>query len=86
MLQNQRWEMEEIRKDEKLEIPTDLDYYAIKNLNLSNEEKEKLQLAKPATIAAASRIPGVTPYAVLALLNFVKKPKHKKQPEIQTLV
>ena len=68
----QKCEIEEIRRDEKLDIPTDLDYFNVV-MNLSTEEREKLDLAKPSTIAAASRIPGVTPSAVLNLLKFVKK-------------
>ena len=71
----QKSEIDEIRKDEQLEIPTDIDYINLENLNLSNEEREKLELSKPSTIAAASRIPGVTPNAVLALLRFVRKKK-----------
>ena len=56
-----------------MEIPTDIDYLNEISLNLSNEEREKLELAKPSTIAAASRIPGVTPSSILYLLNFVRK-------------
>ena len=66
-------EIAEIKRDEKLDIPTDLDYFNVQALNLSVEEREKLDLARPSTIAAASRIPGVTPSAVLNLLKFVKK-------------
>ena len=69
----QKCEIAEIKRDEKLDIPTDLDYLNVQTLNLSAEEREKLDLARPATIAAASRIPGVTPSAVLNLLKFVKK-------------
>ena len=72
-VEDQRADIEEIKKDEKLEIPIDIDYLNEKSLNLSNEEREKLELAKPSTIAAASRIPGVTPSSVLYLLNFVRK-------------
>ena len=72
-VEEQRADIEEIRKDEQLEIPTDIDYLNEISLNLSNEEREKLELAKPSTIAAASRIPGVTPSSILYLLNFVRK-------------
>jgi len=67
----QREEINEIRKDEQLEIPTDLDYFNINGLR--TEDREKLDIARPSTIAAASRIPGVTPNAVLYLLRFVRK-------------
>jgi len=40
---------------------------------LSNEVKQKLTEAKPASIARASRIPGVTPAAISLLLISLKK-------------
>ncbi|MCB9990194.1 MAG: tRNA uridine-5-carboxymethylaminomethyl(34) synthesis enzyme MnmG [Rhodospirillales bacterium] len=59
------------RKDEALALPEDLDYGQIGSL--SNEVRQKLEQARPATLGAASRIPGVTPSAVVALLRFVKR-------------
>ena len=59
------------RRDESLELPDDLDYGAIGSL--SNEVRLKLQAAKPATLGAAGRIPGVTPAAMTALLAHVKR-------------
>ncbi|MCE7886502.1 MAG: tRNA uridine-5-carboxymethylaminomethyl(34) synthesis enzyme MnmG [Alphaproteobacteria bacterium PRO2] len=66
------------RKDEALELPEDLDYGAVGSL--SNEIRQKLQQAQPATLGAASRIPGVTPAAMVALLKHVKKGK-RAQPK-----
>jgi tRNA uridine 5-carboxymethylaminomethyl modification enzyme len=45
---------------------------------LSNEVKEKLNAAVPATIGQASRIPGVTPAAVSLLLVHIKKNNNHK--------
>jgi len=59
------------RRDESLELPDDLDYGAIGSL--SNEVRLKLQAARPATLGAAGRIPGVTPAAMTALLAHVKR-------------
>ena len=59
------------RKDEALEIPETLNYADIGSL--SNEVRSKLELARPTTLGAASRIPGVTPAAVVALLRHVKR-------------
>jgi tRNA uridine 5-carboxymethylaminomethyl modification enzyme len=59
------------RKDENLALPTDLDYAAIGSL--STEIRNKLTLAKPATMGAAARIPGVTPAALTALLRYVRR-------------
>ena len=63
------------RKDENLLLPSDLDYGSIGGL--SNEVKEKLDNAKPATLGAAARISGITPAALTALLRYVKR-KDKK--------
>lgn len=59
------------RKDEGLELPTDLDYAQVGSL--SNEVRQKLEQVRPSTLGAASRIPGVTPAAVVALLRHVKR-------------
>ena len=59
------------RKDEHLSLPADLDYSRIGSL--SNEVRERLEQARPATLGAAGRIPGVTPAALVALLRHVKK-------------
>jgi tRNA uridine 5-carboxymethylaminomethyl modification enzyme len=59
------------RKDEALELPPEIDYGAIGSL--STEIRLKLTAAKPATLGAAARIPGVTPAAIIALMRFVKR-------------
>ncbi|MBW7851767.1 MAG: tRNA uridine-5-carboxymethylaminomethyl(34) synthesis enzyme MnmG [Rhodospirillales bacterium] len=59
------------RRDEGLELPADLDYRAVGSL--SNEIRAKLERARPATLGAASRIPGVTPAALTALLAHVRR-------------
>lgn len=59
------------KKDESLLLPEDLDYGAIGSL--SNEVRQKLEAARPETLGAASRIPGVTPAALIALLRHVKR-------------
>lgn len=64
------------RKDEELALPENLDYDEVGSL--SNEVRSKLKQARPATLGAASRIPGVTPAAVVALLRHVKRKPSKK--------
>ncbi|MBX2833719.1 MAG: tRNA uridine-5-carboxymethylaminomethyl(34) synthesis enzyme MnmG [Micavibrio sp.] len=59
------------RKDEALQLPVGLDYKDIGSL--SNEVIAKLDAARPETLGAASRIPGVTPAALVALLRYVKR-------------
>ncbi len=59
------------RKDEALALPADLDYRQIGSF--STEILQKLERTRPATLGAASRIPGMTPAALTALLRYVKK-------------
>jgi tRNA uridine 5-carboxymethylaminomethyl modification enzyme len=61
------------RRDEQLELPADLDYAQVGSL--SNEVRQKLSTARPATLGAAGRIPGVTPAALTALLKHVRRGK-----------
>ena len=44
--------------------------------SLSNEIVEKLTKIKPPTLGAASRISGVTPAAIIAIMRFIKKQKN----------
>jgi tRNA uridine 5-carboxymethylaminomethyl modification enzyme len=75
-LERQQADILTLRKDESLEISADLDYDAIGGL--SNEVRGKLKQARPATLAAASRIPGITPAALTALLGYVKRGEARK--------
>ncbi|MBV9086409.1 MAG: tRNA uridine-5-carboxymethylaminomethyl(34) synthesis enzyme MnmG, partial [Acidobacteriaceae bacterium] len=61
-LQQQERAIERLKKAEHRSIPDWFDYGAVSGL--SREMKEKLQRVRPATLAQASRIPGVTPAAV----------------------
>ena len=70
-LDRQQADIAAFRKDEALALPDGLDYGAIGGL--SNEMREKLGTARPETLGAASRIPGVTPAALTALLRFVRR-------------
>ena len=57
-------------------MPSNLNYSIIGSL--SNEAVEKLSLVQPRTLGAASRISGITPAAIIALLRHVKKEKNSK--------
>ena len=70
-LDRQQADIEMFKQDEQLPIPDHLDYDTVGSL--SNEIRDKLKRTKPATIGAASRIPGVTPAAVAAVLTFMKR-------------
>ncbi|MGB0630697.1 MAG: FAD-dependent oxidoreductase, partial [Alphaproteobacteria bacterium] len=70
-LDRQQADIAAFRKDEALALPSGLDYNAVGGL--SNEMREKLGAARPETLGAASRIPGVTPAALTALLRHVRR-------------
>lgn len=55
---------------EQFKLPNGLNYSNI--VGLSNEEKEKLETVRPDTVGQASRISGVNPSAVQALLIHLK--------------
>lgn len=59
------------KKDESLLIPEGLDYKGVGSL--SNEIIQILSQARPATIGAASRLPGITPTAIVAILRHLKR-------------
>jgi tRNA uridine 5-carboxymethylaminomethyl modification enzyme len=69
-LERQHADISAYRRDEALAIPIDLDYSRIGSL--SNEVRSTLSTQRPPTLAAASRIPGVTPAAILAILRHLK--------------
>ncbi|MBB92946.1 MAG: tRNA uridine-5-carboxymethylaminomethyl(34) synthesis enzyme MnmG [Magnetovibrio sp.] len=70
-LMRQDADIRAFRRDEGLTLPGDLDYDAVSGL--SNEVREKLKQARPATLGAAARLPGVTPAALTILLAHVKR-------------
>jgi tRNA uridine 5-carboxymethylaminomethyl modification enzyme len=70
-LDRQQAEVDAFRRDEALALPGDLDYAAV--AGLSNECRQKLSAVRPQTLGQASRIEGVTPGAITALLAHVRR-------------
>jgi tRNA uridine 5-carboxymethylaminomethyl modification enzyme len=70
-LQRQDSEIAELRRNERVHIPADFDYRAIGGL--STEMIERLDAARPDTLAAAGRIRGITPAALAAILVHVRR-------------
>ncbi|WP_394693270.1 tRNA uridine-5-carboxymethylaminomethyl(34) synthesis enzyme MnmG [Hyphobacterium sp.] len=70
-LQRQEADILAFRRDEAINLPPDLDYGAIGGL--SSEAREKLRAAQPSTLGQASRIEGVTPGAITAVLAYIKQ-------------
>ncbi|MGZ6213032.1 MAG: FAD-dependent oxidoreductase, partial [Candidatus Binataceae bacterium] len=70
-IERQASEVHAFRREEGLRLPAALDYGLVGGL--STELKNKLTAVRPATLGAASRIPGMTPAALTALLRFVQR-------------
>ena len=70
-LDRQTADIEAFRRDEGLHLPPDLDYAAIGGL--TGEIVEKLTSVRPITLGQASRVPGMTPAALTALLAHARR-------------
>ena len=78
-LERQDADIRAYQRDERLRLPADLDYDAVGGL--SNETRERLKAARPATLGAAGRLPGMTPAALVALLAHVRR-RGPAEPEL----
>jgi tRNA uridine 5-carboxymethylaminomethyl modification enzyme len=70
-LERQEADIRAFRRDEALLLPEGLDYQAVPGL--SNEARQVLAEAGPATLGAAARLPGMTPAALVTLLRYVRR-------------
>jgi tRNA uridine 5-carboxymethylaminomethyl modification enzyme len=70
-LDRQKTDVEAVRRDEGREIPDWVDYARLPGLSI--EVRQKLALARPASIAQAQAIDGVTPAAITLLLSVVRR-------------
>lgn len=69
-IERQLRQVERLKKLEAQFLPPEIDYYKVHGL--SNEVKEKLSKVRPRSLGQASRIPGVTPAAIMALSVHLK--------------
>jgi tRNA uridine 5-carboxymethylaminomethyl modification enzyme len=70
-LERQEAEIRDISVNERISLPASFSYRAI--AGLSNEMVERLDAAKPETLAAAARVRGITPAALAAILVHAKR-------------
>jgi len=70
-LDRQQAEIEAFQRDEALALPSDADYQALPGL--SREVAEKLTATRPLTLGQAGRIEGMTPAALVLLLQLAKR-------------
>jgi tRNA uridine 5-carboxymethylaminomethyl modification enzyme len=67
----QEADVQAFRREENLRIPADLNYAAVPSL--STEVRQKLEALRPATLAQAARMEGMTPAATLLLLAHLRR-------------
>jgi len=72
-MKRQQIDIETFKKDENIKINPNMDYAKIGGL--SREVVAKLDKVKPLTIGEASRISGITPAAIIAILGYMKNNK-----------
>jgi tRNA uridine 5-carboxymethylaminomethyl modification enzyme len=70
-LDQQEVDVTALRKEEAVRIPPEFDYAGI--AGLSAEARQRLERARPSTLAQAARLEGITPAALMLLLVHVKK-------------
>ena len=66
----------QFQKMENKKLPEDIDYTTLKGLRL--EARQKLQEVRPLNVGQASRISGVSPADVTALLIYLEREKGRK--------
>ena len=69
-MKRQNNDIEIFKKDERIKIKSEIDYKKIGGL--SREVVAKLEKIRPETIGEASRISGITPAAIIAILGYMK--------------
>jgi tRNA uridine 5-carboxymethylaminomethyl modification enzyme len=70
-VERQEADVAALRRDEQREIPAWVDYALIPGLSI--ECRQKLTQLRPATIAEAQRIDGLTPAAITLLLSIIRR-------------
>jgi tRNA uridine 5-carboxymethylaminomethyl modification enzyme len=70
-LDRQAADISAFRRDERLELPDEIDYATLKGL--SNEVRQRLASIRPRTVGQAGRIEGVTPAALTLLAAHVRR-------------
>ena len=76
-IKRQQTQIEQLARHSNRKLPAELDYLQIDTLSM--ESREKLNKVKPLTIGQASRIGGVNPADINALLIYLEVQGQKKQ-------
>jgi tRNA uridine 5-carboxymethylaminomethyl modification enzyme len=75
-VERQEADLEAVRREERVRIPADLDYAAVPSL--STEVRQKLSALRPATLAQAGRMEGMTPAALVLLAAHLRRVQDRK--------
>ena len=78
-IERQQAQVEQFRKMEEKKIPEELDYDQLNNLRL--EAREKLNKIRPISIGQASRISGVSPADISALMIYLEEYNKNKKDD-----
>jgi tRNA uridine 5-carboxymethylaminomethyl modification enzyme len=78
----QEREASQFKKMERVLIPDDLDYHAIQGL--SRELRERLSIVRPLSLGQVSRLPGITPAAISALMVSLGSRRRADRPREAT--
>jgi tRNA uridine 5-carboxymethylaminomethyl modification enzyme len=81
-MDRQKADIQRLKRDEALAIPQDLDFGAMPGL--SNELKLKLQRQRPASLAEAERIEGMTPAALALIIAHIKIRDRSAKSQLET--
>jgi tRNA uridine 5-carboxymethylaminomethyl modification enzyme len=80
-LARQQQQIDRLKRQEQKPIPAGVDYAAI--ATLSRESREKLQQVQPVTVGQASRVPGVSPADLTALLLWLEVQQRRRSSAVQ---
>lgn len=80
-IKRQQVQLERTQRMEKMRIPADLDYYAIRSL--SREAQDKLSRLKPASLGQAAHVGGVTPADISVLMVYLEAQRRSKKVPVQ---
>ncbi|MEO1004429.1 MAG: tRNA uridine-5-carboxymethylaminomethyl(34) synthesis enzyme MnmG [Cyanobacteria bacterium J06638_38] len=80
-IKRQQLQIDQIAKHTKRRLPQDLDYLTVETLRM--EAREKLNQVKPLTIGQATRIGGVNPADVNALLVYLEMRSQRHQAAVK---
>ena len=81
-LSRQQQQIDQARKQQHRPLPPGTDYHAI--TTLSKEAREKLTALQPCSLGQASRMPGVSPADVTALLLWLELERRRALPVLAT--